>query len=350
VNSVVRPVVWIAVVAAAVTVGWYVKNAPSPDPAGAKPTTPGNYLFLAGGSDPYWQLCIAGAKASAADRGVNLVVRTPNGEGEQGLKEQVEWLTAVEPNQYDGLAIGPIDPARQTTLINAAAEKFPVVTVDSDAPQSRRMFYIGSSNLEAGIIAANMVKAALPEGGEVAVLMASEAKTNAVERKQGIQETLSRGSDDTDDEEDEAGTTTYVLVGIYMDQGNRDTCRDNVIKACNEHEDLAAIVGTFGYHGPVILEALKDVERGEEIKIIAFDEDERTLAAVDDGRVFATIVQDPFMFGAEAMEMLEKVRSGRFLSLPIANGAVGVHCQAITKDNIGEFREQFNKRLAATKP
>ena len=48
------------------------------------------------------------------------------------------------------------------------------------------------------MIAANMVKAAVPEGGEVAVLMASEAKTNAAERKQGLQETLSRSADDAE--------------------------------------------------------------------------------------------------------------------------------------------------------
>lgn len=337
---------WIAVVAAAVAVGWYVKTAPRPDSIVAKPTTPGRYLFLAGGSDPYWQLCIAGAKALTSERGANLDVRIPNGEGEEGLKEQLQWLTAIEADQFDGVAIGPIDPERQTTLINTVAEKLPVVTVDSDAPQSRRMFYIGSSNVEAGVMAANMVKAALPAGGKVAVLMASEAKTNAAERKQGLQEALSRSPDDAD-EEPVADTATYVLIGFYMDQGNFDTCRGNVIKACNENRDLAAIVGTFGYHGPIILEALKDVPRGKEIKVIAFDEDERTLAAVEDGRIFATIVQDPFMFGAEAMEMLEKVRNGRFLSLPVANGAVGVHCRPITQNNIAEFREQLSKRLEA---
>ena len=134
-KSAVRPIVWIALGAAAVAVGWYVKNAPSPDFQAAKPKTPAHYLFLAGGSDPYWQLCIAGAKALAKEKGANLDVRIPNGEGEDGLKEQLEWLTAIEADQYDGLAIGPIDPVRQTTLINAAAEKLPVVTVDSDAPR-----------------------------------------------------------------------------------------------------------------------------------------------------------------------------------------------------------------------
>jgi ribose transport system substrate-binding protein len=349
VSSAIRPVVWIAVIVAAVAVGWYVKTAPNPNPEVAKSAAPANYLFLAGGSDPYWQLCIAGAKASAAERGANVDVRTPDGEGEEGLKEQLEWLTAMQPDKFDGLAIGPIDPVRQTTLINAAAEKLPVVTVDSDAPQSRRMFYIGSSNLEAGMIAGKMVKAALPDGGKVAVLMASEAKTNAAERKQGLQEALSRSSDEADAKE-APGKPAYTIVGFYLDQGNLDTCRQNVLRACKENQDLGAVVGTFGYHGPIILDALKDVERAKDIHVVAFDEDERTLAGIDDGRVYATIVQDPFMFGAEAVEMLEKVRNGRFLSLPVGNGAVGVHCRAVTKNNIDEFRKQLSKRLAAIEP
>lgn len=343
-NSAVRPVVWIAVVVAAIAVGWYVKSVSDLDPVAAQPTTPGKYLFVAGGSDPYWRLCIAGAKALTAERGASLDVRMPHGESEEGLTEQLEWLTAVDADQYDGVAIGPIDPARQTTLINAIAETLPVVTVDSDAPESRRMFYIGSSNREAGNIAANMVKAAMPEGGKVAVLMASEAKTNAVERKQGFLEALDRDAENNNDQNG-PDSADYLIVGFYMDQGNFDTCRNNVVQACSDHGDLGVIVGTFGYHGPIILEALKDVERGKEIKVVAFDEDERTLAAVEDERIYATIVQDPFLFGAEAIEMLEKVRNGRFLALPVANAAVGVHCRPITKDNLGEFREQLSKRL-----
>ena len=140
------------------------------------------------------------------------------------------------------------------------------------------------------------------------------------------------------------------MVGIYMDQGNYDTCRDNVIKACNEHQDLGAIVGTFGYHGPIILEAMKDVPRGKESRSLRLTKTSGRWPAIDDGRVYATIVQDPFMFGAEAVEMLEKVRNGSFLSLPVANGAVGVHCRAVTKDNIDQFREQLSKRLASANP
>lgn len=335
-----RPVVWTAIVLATLGVGWYIGQAPDPEAANAKPTTPAKYLFLAGGSDPYWQLCIEGARALAAESNAELVVKTPDSEGEAGLQQQTEWLTDLDANGYDGVAIGPIDPARQTPLINSVAEKMTVITVDSDAPSSRRMFYIGSSNLEAGMIAADKMKAAMPQGGKVAVLMASEAKTNAVERKQGIQDGLERSDADSE------GISTYEIVDFYLDGGDLQKCRDNVAQALEDHDDLGAIMGTFGYHGPIILDVLGESNR--DISVIAFDEAPRTLDAVEDGRIYATVVQDPFMFGAEAVQMLQNVRNGRFLSLPVSNGAVGVHCRAITKENLAEFRGQLDKRLATT--
>ena len=342
-NSAIRPVVWLVVILAAVGVGWYMNQVPMEGPE-PPPSSPGKYLFLAGGSDPYWELCISGAQAAADESGAKLEVLKPTGEGEEGLKEQIEWLTSMETENFDGLAIGPINPERQTALINSAAEKFPVVTVDSDVPQSRRMFYIGSSNLGAGMLAGSELKKALPEGGSIIVLMASEAKTNAVERKQGLEDSLSEGSAASDAEESDE-EPKIEIVDYYYDRGDFDVCRQNVIDATSKHADLAAIVCTFGYHGPIVLDALKDVSRASEIKVIAFDEDERTLKAVEDGRIYATIVQDPFLFGVEAVSMLEKVRQGKFLSLPVSNGAVGVHCKAIDKDNLGEFREKLSTRL-----
>ncbi len=207
------------------------------------------------------------------------------------------------------------------------------------------MFHIGSSNLEAGAIAANMVKAALPDGGKVAVLLASEAKTNAAERKTGLQETLSQQPESSQDEQAGTSIATYPIVGFYHDYGDLESCVENVRRICRDHEDIAVIVGTFGYHGPAILDVLNEEDLAGKIQVVAFDEAESVLKGIDDGLVYATIVQDPFLFGAEALQMLEQVHAGHFLSLPIGGGAVGVHCRAITKSNVTEFRRQLRQRL-----
>ncbi len=335
-----RYAVWAAVIAASVAVGAYLRSVPQDPAVATTPTTPGMYLFVAGGSDPYWELCVAGAKAAAERLDATVEVRLPAGEGEAGLKEQMAWLGEVDASQIDGVAIGPIDPERETTLINSLAEKTTVVTVDSDVPNSRRMFYVGSSNYEAGEIAFDMVREALPEGGKVAILLASLAKTNAAERKQGFEEAIVERTTESD--------PVYEVVATYMDQGDQTLAKENVRKALGEHPDLGAVVCTFGYHGPMALEALAELEGGDKVHVIAFDEDSRVLEGVESGRVHATIAQDPFMFGFEALRMLHDVRSGQYLSLPMAGRVdVGVHCIPVSKENLNEFKNRLADRLRA---
>ncbi len=350
--SAARLLVWLTVIAASVGVGVYVSQAPSIDPQANAPSQPGKFLFLAGGADPYWELCVAGAKSAAAECGAELVVHMPSDEGEAGLREQLEQLGSINSDQWDGLAIGPIDPNRETTLINAAADKVTTVTVDSDAPQSRRVWYIGSSNYEAGMLAAQMLKEAAPQGGKVVLLVASLAKTNAAARVDGFQDEL-RGEDDFDQpaSEQELAGGNYEVLDLVFDQGNPEACREKLSAVLSKHDDLVAIVGTFGYHGPVALEEIDKLPARRQIQVIAFDEEERTLDGVASGKAHATIVQDPFMFGAEAIRMLEQVRQGKFLEMPIARQVdVGVHCLVVKQDNLEAFKKNLAERLAKAMP
>ncbi|MEQ8848742.1 substrate-binding domain-containing protein [Botrimarina sp.] len=359
----IRYVVWPIVILAAIAVGYYLNTAPTSVAAAPAASEPGRYVFLAGGADPYWELCVAGAKEAASRSGAEVEVRMPTGEGEEGLREQLGWLRDVaSAGGVDGVAIGPIDPDRQTTPINTLAEKATVVTVDSDAPGSRRMFYVGSSNYEAGEIAAQLVREALPDGGQVAVLIASLAKTNAAERSQGLEEALAAPAKDDSarvaasprGEEDAAGGEAgeageqpeYEIVATYMDRGDYELCRENVRKAVEQNPGLDAIVCTFGYHGPIALETLAGIDGGDAVQVIAFDEDPRVLDAIRSGRAHATIAQDPFMFGYEAIRMLEEVRSGRYLALPVSGRVdVGVHCIPVRADNLDDFKKRLEDRL-----
>lgn len=336
--SPLRLAVWLAVVIASVAAGFYLNSAKTNPATPAPPTTPASYVFIAGGSDPYWELCVSGAEAAAERLGASVMIKTPTGEGEDGLKEQVGWLSEIDADKIDGVAIGPIDPARETTLLNSLSEKTTVVTVDSDAPASRRMFYVGSSNFEAGEIAAQLTREALADGGQAIVLLASYAKTNAAERHEGFVDGLAADGEGSEVE----------LVETYLDQGDPEQCRENLRVAMANHPELGAIVCTFGYHGPIALEELDKLGGDRSIKLIAFDEDQRVLDGIRDDRVYATIVQDPFMFGAEAIRMLDEVRSGRYLALPIAQRVdVGVHCMPVDKANLQDFKDRLTQRLGA---
>src|SRR5262249_34977848 len=67
----------------------------------------------------------------------------------------------------NGIAISPVDPENQTSLINDVAQKALVITQDSDAPNSNRACYVGTDNVAAGRQAGQLIKEVLPSGGKI---------------------------------------------------------------------------------------------------------------------------------------------------------------------------------------
>ena len=67
------------------------------------------------------------------------------------------------------------------------------------------------------------------------------------------------------------------------------------------------MIGLYAYNAPMILEAVKSKNLSGKVKIVAFDEDAATLAAIDSGEIYGTIVQDPYNFGYKSVEILAEI-------------------------------------------
>ena len=76
-------------------------------------------------------------------------------------------------------------------MINEACKAMPVICHDSDAPDSDRLFYLGTSNYMAGRAAGRMIKQALPDGGKVMMFVGLMEVLNAQQRSQGVIDELS---------------------------------------------------------------------------------------------------------------------------------------------------------------
>ena len=55
--------------------------------------------------------------------------------------------------------------------------------------------------------------------------------------------------------------------------------------------------GLWSYKTPQIYDAVKAAGKAGNVKIVGFDEDQRTLRGISDGTIQSTIVQQPFEFG-----------------------------------------------------
>jgi ribose transport system substrate-binding protein len=153
---------------------------------------------------------------------------------------------------------------------------------------------------------------------------------NARERKQGIEE--------------EIKGTNITIVDTRTDGTGREKARANVSDALVANPDLVALVGLWSYNGPAILNAVKAANKVGKIKIIAFDEEDETLAGIKAGEIFATVVQQPFEFGFKSIELLAKVIRGDKSVIP-ASKKIVIDTLAIKKEEVEEFSAKLKKQL-----
>jgi ribose transport system substrate-binding protein len=242
--------------------------------------------------------------------------------------EQTRIVNDLVAGGISGMAISPVDPTNQTQLINDTAKKALVITQDSDAANSDRAVYIGTDNKAAGRQAGEMIKEALPDGGKIMVFVGKLDAQNAQDRLNGIKEVLQG--------------TKVTIVDVRTDDTDPIRAKSNVADAMVKDPDLAGLVGLWSYNGPAILSAATDAGKVGKIKIICFDEDDKTLAGVKDGGIYGTVVQQPYEFGYQAIKLMAKILDGDKSGIP-AGKQIFVPTLMIKKDNVEEFTTKINE-------
>src|SRR5260370_1067885 len=242
--------------------------------------------------------------------------------------EQKRIVDDLLAKGVDGIAISPVDPENQTQLINETAKTALVITQDSDAPKSDRAFYLGTDNVAAGRQAGGLIKEALPQGGKIMIFVGKLDARNAQERYQGIREAV-QGSN-------------VEIIDVRTDDTDQVRAKSNVADTLVKYPDVKALVGLWSYNGPAILSAVRDANKIGQVKIIAFDEEDPTLAGVRDGSIYATVVQQPFEFGYQAIQLMHKVLRGDRSVIP-ASKQVFIPTLVIKRDSVEAFTKKINQ-------
>ena len=299
--------------------------APAAAPAPAAKTY--KFAFVTNNSSDFWNIAEKGVRKAEKDLGIKADVFRPL---KTEVSEQQRYIEDILVQGFDGMAICAISPDSMTPLLDRVAAKMPVVVHDSDAPKSQRKAFVGTDNVAAGKLAGqaaiDALKAANISKGKIAIFVGRIDMQNAVDRKRGIDETLGK----------QAG---IEILPIYLDGADRTKAKKNVEDALARFPDLVMTIGLWSYNGPCMVDAVKASTRAKKPLIVAFDEEEETLKAVQDGTIFATVVQRPFQFGYQSMKALKDVQEGK--TIPTF---IDTTIQKIDKSNLtpfwAELREQ----------
>lgn len=302
--------------------------------------------YVSNGVASFWVIAEAGVQKGGEEFDADVQVLMPA----EGIGDQKRMIEDLITKGVDGIAVSPIDPENQTELLNKAAKYTHLITHDSDAPDSDRLCYIGMDNYLAGWMCGDLVKEAMPEGGKLAIFIGRLEQDNARRRRQGmIDSVLERSQDpnrfDPPDAEIKEGK--WHIVGTYTDQFDRAQGKANAEDAMSRHPDLDGMVGLFAYNPPLMLEALTQADKLNEVKVIAFDEADETLQGIQDGTVYGTVVQNPFEYGRQSVRVLAGLARGKSLDelgIP-ADRFLNIEARQIRQDNVAEFWAELKKNL-----
>ena len=298
-------------------------TSPGPTDSSAKAL---KVAFVTNNASDFWTIARKGCeKADGELANVEVEFKIPS---DGTAAEQRRVIDDLLAKGVQGIAVSPVDPANQTQMINDVAKQVLVVTQDSDAPQSDRACYIGTDNIAAGRQAGELIKEALPNGGKIMLFVGKLDARNAQERYQGIREAL-------------AGSKVEI-IDIRTDDTERVRAKANAADTLVKHSDVAALVGLWSYNGPAILNAITDAGKVGQIKIICFDEEDETLAGVKSGAIYATVVQQPYEFGYQSVQLMAKVLGGDRSGIP-ANKQLIVPTLVIKQAQVDEFKAKINQ-------
>ncbi len=286
--------------------------------------------FVTNNPSDYWKICKVGVDAAAKKLGDNVQFVEP---ADGNVATQNQDVDDLLTKGVKGIAISPVDPANQTDQLNTVASKTNLITSDSDAPKSNRLCYIGTDNHAAGVMAGELIKKSIPQGGKILLFVGKSDAQNARDRISGIQDAL-KGSNIT-------------IADTRTDDTDRARAKQNAADAIVSNPDLAGMVGIWSYNGPAIYSAVKSAGKQGKIQIIAFDQEEDTMNGIKDGTIAGTIVQQPYQFGYKSVELLDKLAKGDKSGLP-ASKLMIIPTQVVNKANIAGYQADQAKLLGGS--
>ncbi len=325
---------------------------PAPGTAGAAadPAAAGRpkLAFVTNCVAEFWTIATFGVEAAEQEHGIDAVVQMPpNGTAE----EQKRILEDLMSKGVQGIAVSPKDPQNMTALLDRVAARTLLITHDSDAPDSKRLCYVGMDNYDAGRLCGKLVAEAMPQGGAVVLLVGTLDQDNARRRRQGIvDELLGRSRDPSrfDAQDAVLKGDQYEIRATFTDQFERQKGKSIAQDALARWSDVGCMVGLFEYEPPLILEAVKSAGRLGKVAMVAFDENEATLQGIVDGHVHGTVVQNPYEYGRASMALLaalvrEPDPAKRGALLP-KDGFLDIPARQIRKADVRAFWDDLRKK------
>lgn len=248
------------------------------------------YFFVASNINlPYWQEAQAGFEDSGRGLGVKVEFTGPTSYSPEEQLAAFRQAVAAHPS---GILLAPTRPELFNKEIDAAVQAgIPVICVDSDAPDSRRILFIGTDNVHAGNQSGRRLAEILKGEGEIA-LITIPGQLNLEERRRGVEATFQK-------------YPGMKIAKVVDDKGDPRVANDEISALLEKKEKLDGILCLEASGGSGAAEALHRLNMDGKIPIVAMDKSPETLDWISRGSIAATVAQKSYTMAFYGLRFLD---------------------------------------------
>ncbi|MEU6252165.1 substrate-binding domain-containing protein [Streptomyces sp. NPDC047043] len=272
-------------------------------------------LSLSTLNNPFFVQIRAGAQAEAKKLGVDLTVT----DAQNDASQQANQLQNFTSEGLGTIIVNPVDSDAVTPAAKAVNKSgIPLVAVDRAVNNADTAALVASDNITGGKLAAKALAEKLGGTGKIVILQGQAGTSAARERGAGFAE----------------GLKAYPGIKVIAQQPadwDRTKGLDVMTNLLQAHPDVK---GVFAQNDEMALGAIKALgsKAGTSVTVLGFDGTADGLKAVESGRLYASVAQQPTLLGKIAVDNALRAIQGKKVE-----SAVKVPVKVITRDNVAGF-------------
>lgn len=282
------------------------------------------YMVLQNSIDPFWSEVKRGATDAAQTLGVAIEIKAPRFNDSEVEKGYLEIASLAK---VDGIIThAPNDPDFIKRIDKADQQGIPVVTIETDAQDSRRKAFIGSNNFLIGEQAGEVIERATQGKGKVAIIMSGDSQLDTATQNMfnGFQNAL----------KDAPG---IKLEKIYTSKlGIFNT--EEIARSIVNRGDINAIFSTDSVYTIGMAQTVVNLNKVDMMTIVGYGMTPEIERYLQKGIVYAAVVGDPYAIGYESVKALVGIKEGQTNSSFINTGI-----RVVDQKNITLYQSQGDR-------
>lgn len=282
------------------------------------------YMVAQNSVDPFWKEVMLGAMDAAKYYNVAVEFNAPKF---NNIQEELQYLDIAILSKVDGIITHVSSDAEFTNLIDEAYKQgIPVITIENDAKDSKRLSYIGTNSFQLGEEAGKLMIKATKGKANIAVIVSNDYQIDTVSQNLKINGFLNAIKDYPD----------MKVVKVYTSKLGTLSAEEITQSIVSSNQNIDAIYTTDSVDTIGTAQVVVDFNKVGNIEIVGYGDTQDILRYIDKGIIYGTVMSDPYKMGYESVKSMVEIKDKNNVSTFVDTGV-----NIITKSNLNEYMKRI---------